>query len=105
MWIFLGLVFLSSFSIAIILFYRKRLPLASTTRKPEPNPDSNPEVPVQPPPSSVPPVRQAWEYFLVLDVEATCLPGVDFTWPNEIIVQLRYIFFIVHLTSFNHISF
>lgn len=30
-------------------------------------------------------VRQPWEYFLVLDVEATCLPSTDFTWPNEII--------------------
>lgn len=25
--------------------------------------------------------------FLVLDVEATCVPGSDFNWPNEIIVS------------------
>lgn len=25
--------------------------------------------------------------FLVLDVEATCVPGIDFDWPNEIIVR------------------
>jgi len=32
--------------------------------------------------------RQPWDYFLVLDVEATCVPGADFSWPNEIIVCL-----------------
>jgi len=30
-------------------------------------------------------VPQAYDAFLVLDVEATCLPGTDFHWPNEII--------------------
>ncbi|KIJ44152.1 hypothetical protein M422DRAFT_169077, partial [Sphaerobolus stellatus SS14] len=30
-------------------------------------------------------VRQPCDYFLVLDVEATCVPGADFSWPNEII--------------------
>ncbi|KAF8590520.1 hypothetical protein K439DRAFT_1403650 [Ramaria rubella] len=34
---------------------------------------------------SVASTRQPWEYFLVLDVEATCVPGTDFNWPNEII--------------------
>jgi len=32
-------------------------------------------------------VPQAYDAFLVLDVEATCLPGTDFYWPNEIIVR------------------
>ncbi|KAI9508487.1 ribonuclease H-like domain-containing protein [Russula earlei] len=30
-------------------------------------------------------VPQPYDAFLVLDVEATCLPGTDFDWPNEII--------------------
>jgi len=30
-------------------------------------------------------VPQPYDAFLVLDVEATCLPGTDFHWPNEII--------------------
>ena len=34
-------------------------------------------------------VPQAYDAFLVLDVEATCLPGTDFHWPNEIIVRYR----------------
>jgi hypothetical protein len=33
------------------------------------------------------PPRQPWEYILVLDVEATCVAGTDFNWPNEIIVR------------------
>lgn len=40
-------------------------------------------------PASIPishkPAKQERQYFLVLDVEATCVPGNDFTWPNEII--------------------
>jgi len=28
---------------------------------------------------------QPYEFFLVLDVEATCVAGTDFNWPNEII--------------------
>lgn len=35
----------------------------------------------------LPPPRQPWEYILVLDVEATCVAGTDFNWPNEIIVR------------------
>ncbi|TCD66457.1 hypothetical protein EIP91_001337 [Steccherinum ochraceum] len=30
-------------------------------------------------------VKQTYEAFLVLDVEATCMPGTDFNYPNEII--------------------
>jgi len=29
--------------------------------------------------------RQPLNFFLILDVEATCVPGTDFAWPNEII--------------------
>jgi len=32
---------------------------------------------------------QPYDAFLVLDVEATCLQGTDFQWPNEIIVSSR----------------
>lgn len=32
---------------------------------------------------------QPYDAFLVLDVEATCLQGTDFHWPNEIIVSYR----------------
>lgn len=32
---------------------------------------------------------QPHDAFLVLDVEATCLQGTDFHWPNEIIVSYR----------------
>jgi hypothetical protein len=32
-------------------------------------------------------VPQPYDVFLVLDVEATCLQGTDFHWPNEIIVR------------------
>ncbi len=32
---------------------------------------------------------QPYDAFLVLDVEATCLKGTDFHWPNEIIVSYR----------------
>ena len=36
-------------------------------------------------------VPQPYDAFLVLDVEATCLPGTDFHWPNEIIVRYRVV--------------
>lgn len=47
---------------------------------------------VQPiPPSISPPsslhIKQPYEAFLVLDVEATCHMGTDFNFPNEIIVR------------------
>jgi 3'-5' exoribonuclease 1 len=32
------------------------------------------------------PYLQPYDAFLVLDVEATCLQGTDFNYPNEIIV-------------------
>lgn len=32
-------------------------------------------------------VKQPYDAFLVLDVEATCLQGTGFEWPNEIIVR------------------
>ena len=35
-------------------------------------------------------VPQPYDAFLVLDVEATCLHGSDFQWPNEIIVRSSY---------------
>lgn len=34
------------------------------------------------------PVKQPYDAFLVLDVEATCKEGTDFNWPNEIIVSI-----------------
>ena len=34
-----------------------------------------------------PKTRQPYEFFLVLDVEATCQRGADFNFPNEIIVS------------------
>ncbi len=33
------------------------------------------------------PVKQPYDAFLVLDVEATCMEGTNFDWPNEIIVR------------------
>ncbi|KAL5529068.1 hypothetical protein ACEPAG_5042 [Sanghuangporus baumii] len=36
-------------------------------------------------PESPCPVKQPYDSFLVLDVEATCREGTDFNWPNEII--------------------
>lgn len=35
------------------------------------------------------PVKQPYDAFLVLDVEATCQEGTDFNWPNEIIVSAQ----------------
>jgi hypothetical protein len=58
---------------------------------------------VGPQPEKISPPRQPWEYFLVLDVEATCVAGTDFNWPNEIIVRthrsplLSCIHLLVHL--------
>lgn len=37
-------------------------------------------------PESPWPVKQPYDAYLVLDVEATCQEGTDFNWPNEIIV-------------------
>jgi len=45
-------------------------------------------------------VPQPYDAFLVLDVEATCLPGTDFHWPNEIIVRYR-----VEICSHSSIKF
>ena len=45
-------------------------------------------------------VPQPYDAFLVLDVEATCLPGTDFHWPNEIIVRYH-----VELCSRSSIKF
>ena len=48
-------------------------------------------------PESPWPVKQPYDAFLVLDVEATCQEGTDFNWPNEIIVclhlYLSYLFY------------
>lgn len=35
--------------------------------------------------------KQPYEAFLILDVEATCHPGTDFNFPNEIIVCTKII--------------
>ena len=32
-------------------------------------------------------VKQAYDAFLVVDVEATCMPGTDFNYANEIIAS------------------
>ena len=45
-------------------------------------------------PESPWPVKQPYDAFLVLDVEATCQEGTDFSWPNEIIVRG-----VLHLSS------
>ena len=36
--------------------------------------------------------KQAYDAFLVVDVEATCLLGTDFNYANEIIVSLSYLY-------------
>lgn len=40
-------------------------------------------------------VKQAYDAFLVLDVEATCVQGADFNYPNEIIASSLF-------SSFHH---
>ena len=35
-------------------------------------------------------VKQPYDAFLVLDVEATCFPGTGFDWSNEIIVRRTF---------------
>ncbi|GJJ12205.1 hypothetical protein Clacol_006446 [Clathrus columnatus] len=81
MWLFLVLFCLSG--LVIIGFYwKKSLPVPNSTQ---------PQiVDTKPPGPSIsletnPPPRQPFNYFLVLDVEATCVEGTDLTWPNEII--------------------
>lgn len=96
-------------SIVLVLAYLRR---RSTIKVPEeapndsktpiaaPLPNSNPSP--SPSPSAIPPatndmthepfidrtyVKQSYDAFLVLDVEATCMPGTDFNYPNEIIVS------------------
>lgn len=49
-------------------------------------------------PESPWPVNQPYDAFLVLDVEATCQEGTDFTWPNEIIVRPSSLLFSASLT-------
>lgn len=36
--------------------------------------------------------RQVYDAFLVVDVEATCLPGTDFNYANEIIASFFYLY-------------
>ena len=43
-------------------------------------------------------VRQPYDAYLVLDVEATCMPGTDFNYANEIIVCLQPAIDISNLT-------
>jgi hypothetical protein len=43
--------------------------------------------------TTVPTPRQPYEALLILDVEATCHPGTDFNFPNEIIVSERRSFY------------
>ena len=65
--------------------------LSSTVQRPDvaPIPPRNRELPL----SSINNQSQAvwvpqpYDAFLVLDVEATCLQGTGFHWPNEIIVR------------------
>ena len=45
------------------------------------------DIPIAAPEPLPPFVHQPFDAFLVLDVEATCLQGTDFQWPNEIIVR------------------
>ena len=42
-------------------------------------------------------VRQPYDAYLVLDVEATCMPGTDFNYANEIIVSN-----ILHIRAFEY---
>lgn len=42
-------------------------------------------------------VRQPYDAYLVLDVEATCMPGTDFNYANEIIVST-----ILHTHAFEY---
>jgi hypothetical protein len=48
--------------------------------------DSSATASVGPEGSNTDRIRQAIDAFLVFDVEATCVPGIDFNWCNEIIV-------------------
>jgi hypothetical protein len=42
----------------------------------------------EPPPNQIKrKVKQRYDAYLVLDIEATCIEGTDFSWPNEIIVR------------------
>lgn len=47
--------------------------------------DSTPRI--EKPAEIIEPAKQPLDAYLVLDVEATCLEGTDFNWPNEIIVS------------------
>ncbi|KAI0003272.1 ribonuclease H-like domain-containing protein [Russula compacta] len=63
--------------------------LSSTVQRPDiaPIPPRNRELPLSSINGQSQAVRatQPYDAFLVLDVEATCLQGTDFHWPNEII--------------------
>jgi hypothetical protein len=48
-------------------------------------------------------VKQPYDAFLVLDVEATCEEGTGFEWPNEIIVRLIYAWSLLHPVP-DHVS-
>lgn len=50
------------------------------------------------------PPRQPWEYILVLDVEATCVAGTDFNWPNEIIVRTMLATHYMHLFTWTSVG-
>jgi len=47
--------------------------------------NANTKVTATPGTPSIEPVKQPYDAFLVLDVEATCIKGSGFDWPNEII--------------------
>ena len=51
--------------------------------------DRTKNFPSDSPPEDIDPtaVRQSFDAFLVLDVEATCMPGTDFNYANEIIAS------------------
>jgi hypothetical protein len=58
---------------------------------PIPPGDRGLSLPLMNEPNTAARVPQPYDAFLVLDVEATCLPGTDFHWPNEIIVRYRVV--------------
>lgn len=81
--------------LATLTLSSDRVPVAPTSAAPAPPHTSSPaphttsETPVLNLPEVPWPVKQPYDAFLVLDVEATCKEGTDFNWPNEIIVSFR----------------
>lgn len=80
--------------LATLTLSSDRVPAAPTSaahappQTTSPAPHTTSETPVLNLPEVPWPVKQPYDAFLVLDVEATCKEGTDFNWPNEIIVSL-----------------